>query len=83
MSNQAPIHNLRKVHQWPRSRSARRSPRRGIGAIRAIERLEDRTLLSAGGLDTSFGTNGIVTTDFGQPAPANITALAVQSTARS
>jgi uncharacterized delta-60 repeat protein len=48
--------------------------------IRALERLEDRTLLSAGGLDTSFGVNGIVTTDFGQPATANVTALAVQST---
>jgi uncharacterized delta-60 repeat protein len=32
-----------------------------------LERLEDRTLLSAGDLDPSFGRGGIVTTDFQGP----------------
>src|SRR5258708_937221 len=30
-----------------------------------LERLEERTLLDAGMLDTAFGSGGLVTTDFG------------------
>src|SRR5690242_11036909 len=49
----------------------RSSPRGGPGKSRSaapsclrVEALEDRTLMSAGALDTTFGTGGIVTTAF-------------------
>lgn len=42
-----------------------------------VERLEDRTLLDAGALDPTFGTGGLVTTDFGQSAET-AQAVAVQ-----
>ena len=51
-----------------RGKGARRSRRRSWFSGRridaAVERLEDRSLLSAGALDPTFGLGGIVTTDF-------------------
>src|SRR6516164_5152487 len=42
----------------------------------SLERIEDRTLLSAGALDTTFGNAGIATTPFGPPS--NSVAVLVQ-----
>ncbi len=47
-----------------RHRRARGRPR-PTGARLRVERLEERTLLSTGALDPTFGTGGLVTTDFG------------------
>src|SRR5688500_12743553 len=44
-----------------------------------LEWLEDRTLLSAGGLDLSFGGAGKVNTPFAGPSGDNAQALAVQA----
>src|SRR5690242_4264890 len=45
-----------------------------------IERLERRALLSAGQLDATFGTSGIISTDFGvNRNSAGILAAAVQT----
>ena len=43
------------------------SPRRSSArsGVAAIESLEDRTMLSAGTLDATFGSGGVVTTDLG------------------
>jgi uncharacterized delta-60 repeat protein len=43
-----------------------------------LEALEDRTLLSAGNLDTTFGTGGKVVTDFGAGSINTVDTLAVQ-----
>src|SRR3954449_3433517 len=45
--------------------SASRSVSRHRGSLARFERLDPRTLLSAGALDTSFGGTGLVTQDFG------------------
>jgi uncharacterized delta-60 repeat protein len=47
-------------------------------AISVIERLEPRQLLSAGGLDTTFGTGGKTTLSFG-PLTADTSAITVQA----
>lgn len=61
---------------WFRSMRQRRTGARGLGRPTShrpqLERLEDRCLLSAGGLDPSFGSGGIVTTAAGR---ANATAV--------
>jgi uncharacterized delta-60 repeat protein len=56
--------------------SGRRSGR-SIGFL-GVECLEDRTLLSPGGLDPSFGNGGKVLTDFASPLDASATAAALQ-----
>lgn len=43
-----------------------------------LERLEDRLLLSAGDLDTTFGTGGKVITDFGPGNINTVDTLAIQ-----
>src|SRR5262245_3944367 len=54
------------------SRHRKRSP----GCRPRLEALEDRSLLSAGALDLTFGSNGKVTTDLGGPDEG--TGLALQ-----
>jgi uncharacterized delta-60 repeat protein len=54
---------------------ARRSLRRG-----GVERLEDRTLLSAGQLDPTFGNAGVVSTNIGGPTNTSAKALVVTQT---
>src|SRR6266498_5548449 len=58
--------------------SSGRSRRRPTSRL-AVEQLEDRTLLTAGALDPSFGLGGKVTTDFGFRTPSNDYAQAVQA----
>src|SRR4051812_30907339 len=58
--------------------SSGRSRRRPASRL-AVERLEDRTLLTAGALDPSFGLGGRVTTDFLFQDPSNNGAQAVAS----
>ena len=53
-------HSRRKVLHQRRSR---------FGFAAMVEVLEDRTLLSAGALDTSFSDDGKVTTNIGHPDP--------------
>src|SRR3954454_22622268 len=45
--------------------SASRSVSRNRGSLARVERLDPRTLLSAGALDPSFGGTGLETQDFG------------------
>src|SRR5262249_14864885 len=45
----------------------------------SLESLEDRTLLSAGSLDLSFGTSGMVSTDFTGSGNDSARVVAVQS----
>src|SRR5262245_18432290 len=51
--------------------------RRGLRRGPAVERLEDRTVMSGGGLDPSFGTAGVATTVVNGQGDT-IRALAVQ-----
>src|SRR2546423_1859227 len=58
--------------------SSGRSRRRPTSWL-AVEQLEDRTLLTAGALDRSFGLGGKVTTDLGFRSPSDDYAQAVQA----
>ena len=55
------------LRSWksPRARTSSGRPRHRAATRLAIEQLEDRTLLTAGALDPTFGLGGKVTTDFG------------------
>lgn len=62
----------------------RMSPRQSAASNRwrpRLERLEDRCVPSAGAIDSSFGSGGIVTTDFGYTLDAAF-AVAVQTDGR-
>ena len=66
---------------WSRVRRIRRS---AAGSSRAcfrpaLERLEDRTLRSAGQLDPTFGVGGKITTDFQGQVSAVATGAVLQS----
>lgn len=53
--------------------------RRVESSIAAIERLEDRTLLSAGAMDASFGIGGLVSTDLFGGSDEQVTGMALQA----
>src|SRR5262245_5866784 len=54
-----------------------RNSRRALrsAALASLESLESRRLLSAGSLDTNFGTGGIVTTSFNGPSQDGVNAV--------
>src|SRR6516162_2192691 len=68
------------LRQWrtkPRANpNAARRPRRARWRPR-LEVLEDRCLLSAGQLDPTFGTGGVVTTNIGGPTATTAQAVVV------
>src|SRR5262245_58663972 len=66
-----------RLSQSPRVRRARR-PRRDQSRPR-LEQLEDRTLLTAGALDATFGTVGLVATGLLASASVLARALVIQS----
>lgn len=65
------------VQRQGRRRTRRELPLREL-AVRA-ERLEPRALLSAAALDTTFSTDGLVTTHFGTAGVDQVTDVVVQS----
>src|SRR4051812_33541141 len=76
MSPRIPFHDRASVHDISR---AGRIRRRRSSTLLHLERLEDRQLLSAGSLDSSFGTGGLVTTDFSATAESRPNGVAIQS----
>src|SRR5207245_3755343 len=76
---------LRQSRGWIWTLTGFFSPRQRRDRLRKrcppprLERLEDRTLLSAGDLDPSFGMGGKVTTDFQEPLSSYAAAAAQQA----
>src|SRR5438067_1103516 len=73
------------VPEMSRSMAFRGLPSFNVSRARAstsfqprLERLEDRTLLSAGDLDPTFGVGGKLTTSFQQQVDSSAQALALQ-----
>ena len=71
------LNNSRKSHKTRGSRQRRSHVRRDV--FLGVEWLEDRRLLAAGALDTTFGTGGQVVDDLGVGKDEEIYASAIQA----
>jgi uncharacterized delta-60 repeat protein len=73
---------VRSVFSSPRQLpvKAAHAPRVRRNTVLGLEQLEERSLLSIGGLDLTFGTNGVVTTNTGDTV--NVVGTVIQSSGK-